>query len=232
LYHRHGLLRRDPRTGEIVYGFIHGNWSLCNSRPDGLLCGVNEELTILRETGCYADFTLPSAPSPTQTSTINSIYYAQDLPGRAKSHDRGIRAGVGRTPPPDHLLMIQGPLVLDWRRRRMGLVPRIENGDVHGGRPATLERLKLWMQAGVHVFGRPDWRFVKLHTHGCKSENIDTLLGAPMQKFHRDLAEFRRQHPNFRYHYVTAWEMAKLVRRAESGLGLPKFNSRIEAPVQ
>lgn len=39
LFHRHGLLRKDPATGEIVYGFIHGNWSLCNSRPDGTWCG-------------------------------------------------------------------------------------------------------------------------------------------------------------------------------------------------
>jgi hypothetical protein len=30
LYHRHGVLRRDPVTNEIVYGFIHGNWCLCN----------------------------------------------------------------------------------------------------------------------------------------------------------------------------------------------------------
>lgn len=215
LYHRHGLLRRDPVTGKIVYGFIHGNWALCNSRPDRCMCGVDAELTVLRETGCYADFTLPSAPSPTQTRTINSIYYAQDLPGQAKSHDRGIRARVGQAPPADHLLLIQGPLLPDWSNRKLGMVPRIENGDLHGGRPGNIRRMKLWMQAGVHVAGKPDWRFVKLHTHGCKNENIGTMLGEPMQRFHRELAAFRQQHPNFRYHYVTAWEMAQLVHLAE-----------------
>ncbi|MFO1020274.1 MAG: hypothetical protein U0903_06210 [Planctomycetales bacterium] len=96
LYHRHGLLRTDPVSGEIVYGFIHGNWALCNSRPDGRWCGVNEELTVLKETGCYADFTLPSAPSDTQTRTINSIYYAHDCPHQSKSHDHGSPAQVGR----------------------------------------------------------------------------------------------------------------------------------------
>ena len=30
LFHQHGLLRRHPETGEIIYGFIHGNWALCN----------------------------------------------------------------------------------------------------------------------------------------------------------------------------------------------------------
>src|SRR5262249_33803104 len=71
---RHGLLSRRRATGELVYGFIHGNWALCNSRPDGRWCGVNNELRILRETGCYADFTMPSAPSATQTRKINSLY--------------------------------------------------------------------------------------------------------------------------------------------------------------
>ena len=66
------------------YGFIHGNWSLDNSRPDGRWCGVNNELQVLRETGCYADFTLPSAPSECQTRKINSIYYASDDPVRRR----------------------------------------------------------------------------------------------------------------------------------------------------
>ena len=78
--HRHGLLACDRRTGRPAYGFIHGNWALDNSRPDGRWCGVNNELDVLRETGCYADFTFPSAPSPTQPRKINSIYYAVDDP--------------------------------------------------------------------------------------------------------------------------------------------------------
>lgn len=221
LYHRHGYLRRDPVTGNVVYGFIHGNWALCNSRPDGHLCGVDAELTVLMETGCYADFTLPSAPSATQTKTINSIYYAQDRPGNRKSHDTGIRSRVGQPAPNDHLLMIQGALLPDWKIRRLGVFPRIENSDLHEGRAATMRRLKLWMQAGVHVAGQPNWRFIKLHTHGCKDGNIDTLLGPEMQQFHQELATFHQQHPNFRYHYVSAWEMAQLVHQAESGQTKP-----------
>ncbi len=223
LYHRHGLLRKDPRTGEIVYGFIHGNWALCNSRSDKQFCGVDQELTVLLQTGCYADFTLPSAPSDTQTRTINSIYYARDFAGRCKSHDVGIRARAGWGAPEEHLLMIQGALTLDWGSRRFGLIPRIENSDLHEGRPASLRRLKLWLDAGVCVAGRPDWRFVKLHTHGCKDGNIDELLGAGMQQFHAELAELHQRHPNFRYHYVTAWEMAQLVHQAEAGAALPQL---------
>jgi len=216
LFHRHGLLRRDPVTGEIVYGFIHGNWCLCNSRPDGRWCGVDHELPILMETGCYADFTMPSAPSDTQLARINSIYYASDTPQGRGAHAEGVRATVGSSPPPDSLLMIQGPLLFDWKRRIRGLIPRVENGDLLGNHPPTLDRFKLWLQANVTVAGRPDWRFVKLHTHGCKPSNLDMLLGDPMERFHRELGEFTRRHPNIRLHYVTAWEMAQKVHAAES----------------
>ncbi|MEJ7636728.1 MAG: hypothetical protein WKF75_01760 [Singulisphaera sp.] len=60
---------------------------------------VNNEIDVLRETGCYADFTLPSAPSPTQTRQINSIYYASDDPRRPKSHDRGSPSAAARPRP-------------------------------------------------------------------------------------------------------------------------------------
>ena len=217
LYHRHGLLRRDPLTNEIVYGFIHGNWCLCNSRRDGQWCGVDREIPILLKTGCYADFTMPSAPSDTQTTTINSIYYAQDKPGRRKSHDNGIRAEVGKTAPQDHLLMIQGPLRFDWARKKFGMIPRIENGDLLANHPPTIQRMNLWLNAGVTVKGRPNWRFVKLHTHGCKPGNIDMLLGPQIRRFHHALAKLHETNPNFRYHYVSAWEMARLVHQAEEG---------------
>src|SRR5207248_318014 len=62
----HGQLARDRRTGAVRYGFIHGNWALDNSHPGGCWCGVNNELDVLRQTGCYADFTMPSAPDRAQ----------------------------------------------------------------------------------------------------------------------------------------------------------------------
>jgi hypothetical protein len=123
---RHHQLARDRHTGELAYGFVHGNWSLCNSRPDGDWCGVNDELTVLRQTGCYADFTLPSMPSPTQTAKINSLYYARSSPDRPRGHDRGVDVGTGPAPE-GSLLLIQGPLLLDWGNRKWGILPRPEN---------------------------------------------------------------------------------------------------------
>ena len=129
LVERHGLLDRGP-DGRVSYAFIHGNWALDNSRPDGRWCGLNDEITILRETGCYADMTLPCAPEPGQTRIINSIYYAIDDPDRPKSHDWGIISRRGFDPPEDGLMMIQGPLAWDWGRRKWKVLPKIENGDL------------------------------------------------------------------------------------------------------
>jgi hypothetical protein len=220
LFHRHGLLAKNE-SGRITYGFIHGNWALDNSHPDGEHCGVNDEITILRETGCYADFTMPSAPDLCQTTTINSIYYAIDDPGRPNSHDRGTPACVGRRPPDDGLLMIQGPLGFDWKSRKWGMLPRLENGDLLGCRPPSIDRLRLWCSAAVHVAGREDWLFVKLHTHGAHETNTDMLLGEPMRLFHRQLHEVAMQNAKFKYYYVTAREMASLVHQAESGSTVP-----------
>jgi hypothetical protein len=215
---RHGLLSRDRRTGELTYGFIHGNWALDNSRPDGRWCGVNNELDVLRETGCYADFTFPSAPSRTQPRKINSIYYAIDDPTRPRSHDRGIDVGF-RPAPPEGLMLIQGPLVLDWRWPRWGLIPRTDNGCLQASHPPHIDRLEAWLKARVQVPARPDWFFVKLHAHGAveESESDKILLGEPMVRFHRDLAERARLDPNFHYYYVTAREMYNLVKAAEEG---------------
>jgi hypothetical protein len=210
LHERHGLLSRDKGTGEIVYGFIHGNWALNNSRSDGKKCGVNNELDILRETGCYADFTLPSAPSETQTRKINSIYWAVNQPGKPKSHDSGI--DVGTAPRPEEsLLMIQGPLLLNWKRRKAGLLPRVENACIQGNQAPSMERLDLWLKARIQLPSRPDWYFVKLHTHGANESNMPVLLGEPMMRFHQGLRDRAQKDVNFRNRYVTAREMAELI---------------------
>ena len=110
LHENHGALPIDPTTGQIKYAFIHGNWCLDNSHPNGEWCGVNDELIVLNNTGCYADLTFPSAPNPTQPRTINSIYYVKDDPLKSKSHDKGINVRVGGKPWGD-LMLINGPLM-------------------------------------------------------------------------------------------------------------------------
>ncbi len=130
---------------------------------------------MLRECGCYADFTLPAAPSPAQTRRINSIYYATDDPARPRSHDDGVPVRIGGAPAGD-LMIVQGPLGVRWPGRTV-LQPAIENADLCTGAPPTAGRVRAWLGARVCVAGRPDWLFVKLHTHGCKEANMGLLLG-------------------------------------------------------
>jgi hypothetical protein len=209
LANRHGLLGRRS-NGEIAFGFVHGDWALDNSRADGRCCGVNNELDVLRQVGCFADFTLPSVPSSTQTRKINAIYYAKDDPLRPKSHDWGVDVGMNDAAPSDSLMLIQGPLLLDARRRR------IENGCLQASQPPDMHRLELWLKANVHVPSRPDWRFVKLHTHGAPQANQEILLGQSMLEFHRGLQKRADADRKFHFHYVTAREMYNLAKAAEA----------------
>jgi len=242
LHEKHGLLGMDnPATQKLPqprYAFIHGNWSLCNSRPDGDWCGVNEELGILSATGCYADFTFPSAPSPTQPRMVNAIYYATDTPGRPRGADRGALSScqaVGllserprissssttqqpSKPTISSLLLITGPLALNWYRRKWGMLPRMENAEISGANPPTADRIRLWARQQIHVGGRSDWVFVKVHTHGCVPANQAVLLGPAMRQAHVILQQEFNDGQHWQLHYVTAREMANLVKAAEANL--------------
>lgn len=215
---RHDALPRDAATGQPRWAFIHGNWALDNCHPTGTGCGVNNELIVLREEGCYADFTLPAAPDPCQTSTINRIYYATDDPQRPKSHDTGVRVAVGR-PARGDLMIIQGPLGLMWHNRKFGLVPRIENADVRTSSPPTPARVDAWVETGIHVEGRPEWIFVKVHTHGTQERDMGTLLGPKMAEAFSHLESKYNDGREWKLHYVSARETYNIVKAAEAGLG-------------
>lgn len=221
LHRDHGLLSKSL-AGELRYGFIHGNWALDNSHPSGRWCGVNDELSILRETGCYGDFTMPAAPHAAQTRTINGIYYATDDRRRPKSHDRGTAASLHRQPDHEQLLLIQGPLLLSWRSGRFR--PRLENGNMSASQKPRSHRIQDWLRARVTVDGREDWRFVKLHTHGAPETNADVLLGPAMLELHEGWQRFAAR-LGFEYYYVTAREMAQLVAQAEQGMANPDFDN-------
>jgi hypothetical protein len=214
---QHGLLGTDRDGGTARFAFVHGNWALDNSRPDGRWCGVNDELIILRECGCYADLTFPSAPSPTQPRRVNSIYYALDDPQRPRSHDDGTEVRVGGEQAGD-LMIIQGPLAVRWPGGRLWVLPRLENGDISAGAPPTPARVAAWIRQRIGVAGRPGWVFVKLHTHGCKEDNWPVLFGAAMRGLHRCLTEQYNDGQRYKLHYVTAREMYNIIKAAEAGL--------------
>jgi hypothetical protein len=210
----HDAICKDKQTGEKVFSFIHGNWALDNSRKDGKWCGLNNEITLLKQLGCYADFTLPSAPSDTQTSKINSIYYAIDDSDKPKSHNTGCDVEVGKHHAGD-LMIIQGPLSLNWKDRKWGIFPRIENSDIRSGQKPTPDRVDLWVRTGITVKNKPDWIFVKIHTHGTQENDMDTLLGDDIDNMFTYLEENYNDGENYKLHYVSARELYNIVKAAE-----------------
>ena len=209
LAERHGFLRRDPATNEIVYCFIHGNWALDNSRPDGRWCGVNNELDVLIRTGCRCDMTMPSAPSDTQTSKINSIYFARGQVGKCKSHNTGRNAERGKWGAANELLLIQGPLCLNWMSRKFGLIPRIESAGISHDAPPTAERVALWERCAVSIEGVKGHIFIKIHTHGAVDATMDMLFSGGFETLWTALESQFRDRPGYRLHYVSAWGMYK-----------------------
>jgi hypothetical protein len=208
----HGHFSRDADGGKR-YAFIHGDWALANSRR-GRYCGVDDELAVLFETGCCADFTFPSSPDESQPQIINQIYWPDGDLRRARCHHRGRRARVGERLE-DRILMIQGPLALVPRWSRVPL--RIENAAVTARDPATSSRVATWVAQNVHVQGREDWVFVKIHTHGAPETQAVSLLGEPGRMLHRELAARYNDGVRWKLHYVTAREMYNIAMAAMAG---------------
>jgi hypothetical protein len=197
LHNEHGMLRK--RGGELAFGFIHGNWALDNSRPDGHLCGLNDEIRVLRDLGCYADFTMPSGDSPTQARLVNTIYYCDGNPGRAKSYDYGMPVTPGGGVQGD-LLMIPGPLGMRWRDR---LLPRLETGEVRSGNVATPYRVRRWVELAPRI-GTDS--FIKLFTHGAQDRNSSALLRDVLESaFNMLVQEAERR--GCAIHFASAWQM-------------------------
>ena len=194
----HGLLRKQD--GRTVFGFIHGNWALDNSRPDGKLCGLTGEIALLRDLGCYADFTMPSIPSPTQSRIVNQIYWCtSNVDGRPRCFDHGIEATVGGGRRGD-LLMITGPVSLRIGGR---LLPRVETGEIAGYDLPTPARVRHWFDQAPTI---GEDLFVKLYTHGAQERNHEPLLSGGFANLFRWIAE-EADRRGIEVHWATAWQM-------------------------
>ena len=210
---RHGHLSRDA-DGRKRYGFIHGNWCLANSADDGRMCGVDEEIPLLFDTGCYADFTFPAPESEAQPNIVNQIYWPVGDLSERRAYENGERARVGEVRS-DRILMIEGPTALAFRAKKMPV--RIEMADVSAQDPVTPTRVKRWVDAGVSVDGRPEWVFVKVHTHGASEQQAASVLGDSSRVLHDELTTRYNDGKSWKLHYATAREMFNIAIAAMDG---------------
>ncbi|CAN5494906.1 hypothetical protein BH10ACI3_BH10ACI3_18620 [soil metagenome] len=218
---RHKCLSRMDGQGDPMYAFVHGNLALANS-CGGRYCGVDNEMEILRDTGCYADMTLPSAPDQSQVAVINQIYECGLPLDQPIPHRRGLRVATNGNKP-QLPLIFTGPLVFNWTRRIKGLpVPRIDEGALVANQPLDQARFKRWRSANVTVAGKSDWIFVKLYCHGFFDRDQSYCIGEDAKRFFGNLVEESEKSGNYKIHFASAREAFNIASAAiDSKKGTP-----------
>jgi hypothetical protein len=211
----HKCLSREKGDQTPRYGFVHGNWALANS-SGGRFCGVDSEMQILQDTGCYGDFTLPSVPYQSQVPRINAIYECGRPLNTRAPHRSGKNVSVGSTP--QLPLIFTGPLVFNWKRRIYGLpVPRVDDGALQENYPLNLDRFYRWCDAHISVEGRPDWVFVKLYSHGFFTWDQDIMIGEQLKRFMGEVLELADRTGKFKIHFASTREAYNMVMAAVDG---------------
>jgi hypothetical protein len=215
LFLNHRSLCLLDGSGEARYAFVHGNYALANSAR-GYACGVDNEMQILAETGCYADFTMPAAPfHPAQIAKVNSLYEcALPLTGKAP-HRKGRDLRAGRSPL-TFPLIVQGPLGLDFDKHARNGLGRFEHAALTAHNPPGMRRLRLWKKAAISIQERPDWLFIKLHCHSMDPHGRESVIGGSWQRFLRELIEGAEDR-NEAIHFTTAREMVNIMWAACDG---------------
>lgn len=198
-------------NGVKKYAFIHGDWALDNSRG-GKFCGVSNEISILKQTGCYADYTFP-APNEASPTLINSIYYSTDDPLKPKSHDSGTLVEKSVQQAGD-LMIVQGPLY-PYFKSKMPWSLRVSGDEINGQSVVTKERIDACINTGISVKGKENWVIVKMHTHG--ATDAKGVLGKEMDDIFTHLEKKYNDGANYLLHYATARELYNIIKAVEAG---------------
>jgi hypothetical protein len=173
-------------------------------------------MQILADTGCYADFTLPSVPHQTQVPRINAIYSCGNPLPEARPHKSGPSVSVGRQPTLP--IIFTGPLVFNWSRRiRSVPVPRVDDGALAKNYPMDLKRLQRWFNARISVVGRPEWVFIKLYSHGFFDWDQEAMIGPELRRFMTEVLDYGARTDRFDVYFASAREAFNMVMAAVDG---------------
>jgi hypothetical protein len=215
LAEEHKCLSREGEGGIPRYAFVHGNLALANS-SGGLFCGVDSEMRVLAETGCYVDMTLPAAPLQPQVPRINTIYECGSSLDEPIPHYTGPSLQVGKEP--QWPVILPGPLVFNWSRRVSGLpVPRLDDGVLAANYVSDFARLERWAGARISVRGRADWVFVKLYCHGFFDMDQDACIGESARRFWLEALEESARTGRYRIYFASAREAFNIASAAVAG---------------
>jgi hypothetical protein len=215
-YSRYGIFCLP--NNQKAYGFIHGDWALANSLKNGEHCGVNDEISILEDTGCYADFTFPVS-NESQPKMANTIFYGKSSPLFPKGYDRhaiSVKSGSGST---EGLMFIQGIIGLRWKSRAHMFKPSVEQSNIGGTDLPFRGRIDYWIRKAIHIQKKPNWIFIKIHGHGASSEKQvrEVLLDRNSDDMFEYLEKRYNDGEKYVLHYVSAREMYNIIKAAENG---------------
>jgi hypothetical protein len=216
LAEEHKCLSRKSDDPMPKYAFVHGNLALGNS-ANGRFCGVDNELEILRDTGCYADFTLPSAPDISQVPVVNQIYQSGLPLSTCAPHKKAqpLTNNCSLTSSP---VIFTGPLMIGWRLKQHRFpFPYIEDGALSASQGLSKLRFSLWANADISITQRPDWIFIKLYCHGFFDQDMPYCIGGTAEHFFSKLIDESNRTGKFTVHFAVAREAYNILAAALDG---------------
>jgi len=147
---------------------------------------------------------------------VNKMYYVEDDPKKPKSYDRGREVVVGGAPWGD-LLMVSGIIGIRWKSRVHRFKPSIEASNISFSDYPFPARIDFWVRNAVTIKGRPEWLFIKLHSHGAYEDDWNAVLRQQADAMYSYLEEQYNDGKKYALHYVSAREMYNLIKAAEAG---------------
>lgn len=204
-FQQYGAMITEEEQPRTAFAYIAGVWDLDASRKP-LSHGLTNQLEVLHENGCYADFTFSTIATAAQPRKINSLYYVKDDPKQSKSYNTGADVEVGKSVD-DQLMIFQGPLSINWKAE-------LEYGAIETDPRFHKKRIPRWLESNIHVKGRPEWVFVKVYSHGAQSQR--TVLEKDMKDMLRELKAYTSSR-GIKLHFMTAREAFNVAKAAEAG---------------
>jgi hypothetical protein len=79
------------------------------------------------------------------------------------------------------------------------------------------KRFQRWFNARISVAGRPDWVFIKLHSHGFFDWDQDAMIGPTMRRFMSEVLEHSAKTSDFNVYFASTREAFNMVMAAVDG---------------